>query len=112
MRTLTSVQTMVIIIVMTMATVLTRFVPFFLFKNSKSNNSYISYLGKVLPFSTIGLLVVYCLRDVDFIASPHGIPESISVLAIAIVHYWKENTLLSIGLGTLIYMVLVQIVFI
>lgn len=112
MRTLTSVQTMVIIIVMTMATVLTRFVPFFLFKDSKSNNSYISYLGKVLPFSAIGLLVVYCLRDVDFIIRPHGIPETISVLAIAIVHYWKENTLLSIGLGTLIYMILVQTVFI
>jgi branched-subunit amino acid transport protein AzlD len=110
--TLTTTQTIIIICMVAAGTMITRFLPFILFKGSKSKNSYISYLGQVLPYAAIGLLVVYCLKGVSFKSPSHGIPEAIAILCIAVLHYWKENTLLSIGAGTVIYMVLVQVVFV
>jgi branched-subunit amino acid transport protein AzlD len=110
--TLTPIQTFIIICMVTIGTIITRFLPFILFQDTKSNHSYISYLGKVLPYSAIGLLVVYCLKDVSFKSYPYGIPEAIAIICIAVLHYWKGNTLLSIGAGTVLYMVLVQTVFI
>ena len=110
--TLTTGQTLIIIFLAALATMTTRFLPFIVFKGNGSTNSYIKYLGQVLPYSAMGLLVVYCLRNVNFTVSPYGLPEAISILSIAILHYWKENTLLSIGGATVIYMVLVQRIFV
>lgn len=110
--TLTPIQTLIIISMVTIGTVITRFLPFIVFKGKKLNSSYISYLGEVLPYSAIGLLVVYCFKDINLNAYSYGIPEVIAVICIIGIHYWKENTLLSIGAGTIIYMVLVQAVFI
>ena len=59
----------------------------------------------------MGMLVVYCLRNVKILDKPHGLPELLSVGAVVLLHLWKRNTLLSIALGTIIYMVLVQAVF-
>jgi branched-subunit amino acid transport protein AzlD len=110
--TLTPIQTLVIICMVTLGTVITRFLPFIIFRGTKSGNSYISYLGQVLPYSAIGLLVVYCLKNVNLKSSTYGIPEAMAILGIIILHHWKENALLSIGVGTAIYMVLVQAIFI
>lgn len=109
--TLTATQTLIILIMFAIGTIITRFLPFVIFKGDKSQ-TYISYLGQVLPYSAIGMLVVYCLKGVNIKAPPNGIPEAIAILCIAVLHYWKENTLLSIGAGTVLYMVLVQNVFI
>lgn len=109
---LTPIQTFIIICMVTIGTIITRFLPFILFQDTKSNNSYISYLGTVLPYSAIGLLVVYCLKGVNFKSPSYGIPEAIAIICITVLHYWKGNTLLSIGAGTVIYMFLVQSVFI
>lgn len=108
--TLTAAQTFIIVCMVTIGTVITRFLPFILFKSNKSNK-YINYLGQVLPYSAIGLLVVYCLKSVNVHSPVYGLPEIISIICIAVLHYWKENTLLSIGVGTVVYMVLVQFVF-
>lgn len=67
--------------------VITRFLPFILFKDTKSNNSYISYLGQVLPYSAIGLLVVYCLKSVSFKSPALWIPEAIAIICITVLHY-------------------------
>jgi branched-subunit amino acid transport protein AzlD len=109
--TLTPVQILIIIGSVTLGTVITRFTPFILFKKTVSEHSYIGYLGKVLPYAAIGLLVVYCLKSVSFVHTPYGIPEAIAIVIIAALHYWKGNALLSIGAGTVIYMALVQVVF-
>lgn len=109
---LTPIQTLIIICMVALGTVITRFLPFILFQNNKGNSSYINYLGKVLPYSAIGLLVVYCLKGVKLSSPTYGIPEAIAIICIIALHYWKENTLMSIGVGTVIYMVLVQAVFI
>jgi branched-subunit amino acid transport protein AzlD len=108
---LTPVQTFAVICMVTLGTIITRYLPFILFRRAKSNHSYIGYLGQVLPYSAVGLLVVYCLKGVDFKSSGYGLPEIISILCIGVLHYWKENTLLSIGVGTVVYMILVQFVF-
>lgn len=110
--TLTSIQTFIIVCMVTMGTMITRFLPFILFKSHQSNNSYISYLGQVLPYSAIGLLLVYCLKSVNFKSPTYAIPEAVAILSIIVLHYWKGNTLLSIGAGTIIYMVLIQAVFV
>lgn len=109
--TLTTYETIIIIIVMSIATIFTRFIPFVLFSNKKES-PYIDYLGKVLPYAAIGLLVVYCLKGISFKTSPYGAPEIIAIAITSVLHYWKENTLLSIGVGTVIYMILVQTIFI
>lgn len=108
---LTPTQTFAIIAMVTLGTVITRFLPFILFPDKKSN-PYITYLGSVLPYSAIGLLVVYCLKSVNLMNSPFGLPEASAISFIAVLHYWKSNALLSIGAGTIVYMVLVQFVFI
>jgi branched-subunit amino acid transport protein AzlD len=109
--TLTPVQALVIVAMVTFGTMITRFLPFLIFRKAVSAHSYIGYLGKVLPYAAIGLLVVYCLKGVSFIHPSYGFPEAIAIVCIAVLHYWKGNSLLSIGAGTVIYMALVQLVF-
>ena len=70
------------------------------------------YLGKVLPFAIIAMLMVYCLKGTSLLEWPYGLPELIAVAAVVVLHLWKKNTLLSIGVGTVLYMLLVQFVFI
>lgn len=110
--TLTTTETLIIVAVTALATMITRFLPFIIFRGNGKTNSYINYLGQVLPYAAIGLLVVYVFRHVNFTIYPYGIPEGIALLTMIILHYWKENTLLSIGAGTIIYMLLVQQVFV
>ena len=106
-----TVQGIVIIAVMAAATLLSRFLPFILFPAGKKSPEYISFLGTTLPYATIGLLVVYCLKGVNLVSWPHALPEILSVAAIVLLHIWKGNWLLIIGAWTVIYMVLVQGVF-
>ncbi len=108
---LTPVQALCIIAMGVLGTVVTRFLPFLLFKRAGEQHPYVTYLGKVLPYAAVGLLVVYCLKGVSLTQSPFGIPEAISIALIAVLHFWKENVLLSIGAGTALYMILVQLVF-
>jgi branched-subunit amino acid transport protein AzlD len=97
--------------VVALGTVLTRALPFLLFPENREIPKYIKYLSNILPYTIIGMLVVYCLKDITFVQSPHAIPEVLSILLITLLHIWKKNTLLSIGGGALFYMLLVQYVF-
>ena len=88
-----------------------RFLPFIIFKNDKKTPAIITKLGRILPFAVMGMLVVYCLKDVNF-TSPSGfVPALISCIVVAVLHIWKRNTLISIVSGTVCYMLLVQLVF-
>ena len=98
-----------LIATMSVVTILLRALPFVVFR--KKTPPYISYLGKVLPPAMIGLLVIYCLKDISLTARPIGIPELIAAACVVGVHAWKRNSLVSILTGTVIYMVLVQGVF-
>lgn len=109
--TMTNTQAVLTILAVVLGTVATRFLPFLLFPANKPTPKYIQYLGKVLPFAVIGLLVVYCLKNVKLTAAPFGIPEALGILVVAGLHIWKKNMLLSIAGGTIVYMLLVQLVF-
>ena len=101
----------VLVAVIVAVTQLTRFLPFLLFCGKKQPPKAVLYLGRVLPCAIMGMLVVYCLRNVTPLAAPYGIPELIGVVLAVVLHVWKRNTLLSIGVSTVAYMVLVQAVF-
>ena len=88
-----------------------RFLPFLIFTNGRKTPSYILYLGGILPQAIVGMLVVYCLRETDLVSAPHGLPEILSVAAVAALQAWKRNSLLSILGGTVLYMLLVQLIF-
>lgn len=93
-----------------LGTMVTRFLPFLIFPEGKEPPEFIQYLGKVLPYAVIGLLVIYCLKDVPG-SGTYGIPEFLATVFIVLLHRWKKNILLSIGGGTVFYMLLVQFVF-
>ena len=102
---------LILILVIAFVTALLRFIPFFIFSSDRPVPKYIIYLGRVLPYSIMAMLVVYCLKGVSFAKAPFGLPELISVIVVAGLHVWKRNTLLSIVCGTVCYMLLVQFVF-
>ena len=99
------------IAVMALVTMATRFLPFLIFGQKRKTPEIIVYLGKVLPCAIMGMLVIYCLKDVSFLQAPYGIPELLGIVVVAALHLWKRQSLLSIGVGTVFYMVLVQFVF-
>lgn len=98
-----------VIAVMSIVTVLLRFLPFILFDHGKQLPKWVSYLGKVLPPAIMSMLLVYCLKNINLTAGNHGLPELICVGVAMLMHNWKRNTLLSIGVSTLLYMVIIQI---
>ena len=110
--TLPPLQTFTIILMVTLGTMITRFLPFIVFSGNKETHPYITYLGKVLPYAVIGLLVVYCFKDTKLTQPSFGLAELIAIIFIILLHNWKNNPLLSIGAGTAVYMLLVQFVFV
>lgn len=107
---MTTTQQILTIAVMVLATALTRFVPFLIFRG-KTTPAYIQYLSKVLPPAVFGMLVIYCLKDVQFTSGHFGLPELIGIAVTALLHIWKRQMLISILGGTVTYMLLVQFVF-
>ena len=99
----------IIVAVMAAVSALLRFLPFLVFR--KRTPPYIAYLGRVLPPAIIGMLVVYCLKDVTVTAAPYGLPELIACLTVAAVQLWRRSSLWSILAGTAVYLVLVNVVF-
>ena len=104
-------QQILTIAVVVLGTMTTRFLPFLLFPEGKQPPAFIRYLGTVLPSAVIGLLVIFCLKDAVF-TSGHGLQEIMGILFVGVLHKWKHNILLSIAGGTVLYMVLVQAVFV
>ena len=108
---MSSAQVVVMIIIIAGVTYLTRSLPFLLFPAGKEAPSYVKYLGSVLPYATIAMLIIYCLKDIGPLEWPHGIPELISLAAVIVVQLKKHNILLSIAIGFAIYMVLIRTLF-
>lgn len=100
-----------LIAVAAVVTAATRFLPFLIFRKKESTPAIVTYLGQVLPCAIMGMLVVYCMKDVPFLSAPYGAPEIIGCVIVAALHIWKRNSLLSIGVGTVCYMLMVQLIF-
>ena len=105
-------SSLIMIAAVAIATFATRAASFVVFPKEKEVPPTVKYIGMVLPPAVIGMLVVYCLRSTQLFAYPYGIPELIACLAVIGLHAWKRNVLLSVGAGTVLYMALVQMVFV
>lgn len=105
-------HSLLIIIIVAIVTIILRFIPFIIFNGKKESPKIISYLSDVLPYAIMGMLVIYCLKDISITTFPFGIPELIASSIVIIMHLWRRNTLLSILVGTLSYMLLIQFIFI
>ena len=104
-------QQIITIAMCVLGTVLMRFLPFVIFSPKRPTPKYIQYLGKMLPGAIFSMLIIYCLRNVSLFSGSHGLPELIALAVVTALHLWKRNVLLSIGAGTVVYMLLVQLVF-
>ena len=112
MPMLDAVSSLIIIAAVAITTFATRAASFLVFPKDREIPPTVKYIGTILPPAVIGMLVVYCLRSTQVFAYPYGVPELIACLAIIGLHAWKRNVLLSVGAGTILYMVLVQMVFV
>ena len=101
-------KSIILIAAMSIGTILLRFLPFLIIR--KETPPYIAYLGRVLPPAIIGMLVIYCLKDVNCTAAPFGLPELIASVCVVGLQVWRRNSLLSILAGTILYMFLTQLV--
>ena len=104
---MTLTEQILTIAILAAATALTRFLPFAIFRGKKTPGS-ITYLSHVLPPAVFGMLVVYCLKDVDFTSGHYGVPELIGISVTCALHLWKRQMLFSILGGTVTYMLIVQ----
>lgn len=104
-------QQIITIAMCVVGTMLTRFLPFLVFRSKRPTPRYIQYLGRVLPGAIFAMLIIYCLRDVSLLQGSHGLPELIAIAATVGLHLWKRQMLLSIAGGTICYMLLVQFIF-
>lgn len=107
-----NLYTVLIIFVVVLCTQMTRVAPFALFGGNKKVPNIVNYLGKVLPPAIMAILIVYCLKWIKWTSYPSGAAELIAIAIVVLLHKWKRNNLLSIGGGTLCYMILVQCVWI
>ncbi|MBR1707296.1 MAG: branched-chain amino acid transporter permease [Clostridia bacterium] len=108
---MTIVQQIITIALCSIGTMLTRFLPFLIFSSKRPTPKFIQYLGHALPCAIFGMLVIYCLKDVNFLAGTHGLPELLAIAITVILHLLKRNMLLSVAAGTVSYMLLIQFVF-
>ena len=109
---LDATTSLIMIAVVAVVTFMTRAASFLAFPKGREIPPSIIYIGKVLPPAIIGMLVVYCLKSTSVLAYPYGLQELISCVTVIALHLWKRNVLLSIGVGTVLYMVLIQFVFV
>ncbi len=108
---MTLTQQLITIAMAVVGTLLTRALPFVIFPAGKNTPAFIKYLGNVLPCAVFAMLVVYCLKGINLISSPYGLPELIAIAFVIILHLWKRQMLISIAGGTALYMILVQTIF-
>ncbi len=108
---MTDLHTWLIVATIALVTALLRFLPFVVFGNDIKTPKLIEKLGRVLPYAIMGMLVVYCLKDISFTNISGFLPVLISCLVVGVLYVWKRNTLVSIVCGTVCHMILVQMVF-
>ncbi|MCI5723325.1 MAG: AzlD domain-containing protein [Erysipelotrichaceae bacterium] len=99
----------ILVLIMALSVQLTRFLPFLIFGKNKDVPKIVEYFGKVLPAATMGLLVIYCFKDVDYSSISSILPTVLASITVIAIHLWKRNTIVSISVGTIIYMILLRL---
>ena len=106
-----NLHSMLIVAVVALVTIALRFLPFWIFGGNRKTPKVVLYLGKVLPYAIMGMLVIYCLRSIYDGSLSHIASQILACVVVVGLHIWKRNTLLSIIGGTAVYMILVQVIF-
>lgn len=96
--------------VIALVTAALRFLPFLIFGEKKKTPPFVAYLGQVLPYAIMGMLVVYFLKGVNFATAGGWLPALTATAAVILLHIWKRQTLISILGGTAIYMLLINLI--
>jgi branched-subunit amino acid transport protein AzlD len=102
-------HSLLMIAVIAAVTFLLRGLPFLIFGSKRKTPDFVAWLGNVLPHAVMGMLLVYCFKDISFVSAPFRFPEIVSCIAVVLLHAWRRNSLLSIGGGTVLYMVLIAV---
>ena len=105
----TTVHAALVVAICAGVTLLTRALPFMFFGGKRGIPRLVSALGKTLPSAIMAALVVYCLKGVPFGTFTDGAKQLVAVGAVVALHLLKRSTLLSIGAGTALYMILIRI---
>jgi branched-subunit amino acid transport protein AzlD len=100
-----------IIILIAALTFGARLFPFAVFSRGGKTPRVVTYIGNILPPAVMIMLVVYCVKDVRLLSWPHGIPEFISIAVVALLYKFTKNNLIAMVGGTILYMVLIQVIF-
>lgn len=108
---MTTTQMAVTLALVMAGTVVTRFLPFAVFPAGRETPAFVRYLGQVLPAAALGMLVIYCYKGLDLTGPTHGLPELIAGAVVVVLQKWKRNMFLSIVAGTVLYLVLLRVVF-
>lgn len=103
------INLILIITVCALCTMLTRALPFLIFRDEQKVPKIVLYLGKVLPPAVIATLVIFALRNTNILTGSHGIPELIGVLTAGVLHWIWRNSFISIGVATVLYMILIRV---
>ncbi len=102
-------HSLILVVMASIVTFITRIIPFALFGGGKGIPKKVEYLGDILPAAIIATLVIYCLRNINFETPVNFVPGIVATASVIIMHFWKRNTLISIFLGTAIYMILLRV---
>lgn len=106
-----TLYTLITVAIISLVTILLRSFAFLAFPEGKEIPKVVKRLGDTLPYGIMAFLVIYCLKDASVLSYPYALPELISVALVVLLQLWKRNSLLSVLLGTVCYMILVQGVF-
>ncbi len=106
---MTFLQEAITIALCALGTIITRFLPFIVFRENRPVPRYVQFLGKALPLALFAMLIVYCLKDTEIALNPYGMPELAAVVATGAIHIWWRRMLLSILLGTAYYILMLYI---
>ncbi len=109
---MTLTQQIITIAAAVLGTMATRFLPFLLFPAHKKTPPLVLFLGRLLPPAVMGMLVIYSLKDVQLLSGTHGLPEALAIALLIALQLVLRNALVTIGVSTVFYMLLVQKIFI
>ena len=104
-----TLYTILLVAAASIATILTRVIPFLIFNERRPMPDTIKKIADSLPPAIIAVLVIYCLKGYVAVINYESLAALIAVVAVVLIHLWKKNVLLSIALGTAIYMVIIRI---
>lgn len=102
-------MTLVLILTASVVTIILRALPFVLFGGNRQMPAVVHKVADLMPPAIIAVLVVYCLKNSIVNITMESLSAAFAAIATTLVHLWKRNTLASIAVGTIIYMVCIRL---